>query len=52
MEGRNEKNMPNKSCNCMAGADGKYCSPYCESAKDTTGILCGCKHAGCVGKTA
>jgi hypothetical protein len=34
----------------MAGNDSKYCSPYCEVAKDTTEIACGCEHSACDGK--
>lgn len=36
----------------MAGADSKYCSLYCEAAKDTTEIACGGEPAGCAGKTS
>jgi hypothetical protein len=36
-------------CSCIAPADSKYCSTYCEAAKDTTDIACGCEHAGCTG---
>jgi hypothetical protein len=44
----NEKNKcAHKSCSCPAGDKSKYCSPYCEAAKDTTEIACGCEHAGC-----
>jgi hypothetical protein len=35
------------SCNCKATKDSKYCSPYCEAAKDTTEISCNCGHTGC-----
>jgi len=34
-------------CTCMAREDSKYCSVYCEDAKDTTEIACNCGHAGC-----
>jgi hypothetical protein len=35
------------ACNCPKPADSKYCSPYCEAAKDTTELMCNCGHAGC-----
>jgi hypothetical protein len=39
-------------CSCMAASDSKYCSPYCESAKDKTEIACGCEHPHCAGKAS
>jgi hypothetical protein len=50
MENRKRDKCAHTGCNCMAGKDSKYCSPYCEAAKDTTEIACGCEHSGCVGK--
>jgi len=38
-------------CNCSA-PEGKYCSTYCETAKGSTEIACGCGHPGCATKTA
>jgi hypothetical protein len=35
------------SCSCRATTESKYCSSYCEDAKDTTEIGCNCGHAGC-----
>jgi len=35
------------ACNCVVDEDSKYCSPYCEDAKDTMEISCNCGHAGC-----
>jgi hypothetical protein len=35
------------ACACHRAEDSKYCSAYCEDAKDTTEITCGCGHAGC-----
>ncbi len=35
------------ACACLRTKDSKYCSPYCEDAKDTTELACGCGHAGC-----
>jgi hypothetical protein len=42
------------NCICTPPADSKYCSPYCESARDTEEISCGCGHSQCavVAKTA
>jgi hypothetical protein len=49
-----EKSKPEKcaheGCSCRAGADSKYCSAYCESARDKTEIACGCEHSQCSGK--
>ncbi len=35
------------NCNCAARPDSKYCSNYCESARDTEEIACGCGHSHC-----
>jgi len=35
------------SCTCPRTKDSKYCSPYCEAAKDTLELACNCGHAGC-----
>jgi hypothetical protein len=49
-----DKSMPAKcaheGCSCQAGADSKYGSAYCESARDKTEIACGCEHSQCPGK--
>jgi hypothetical protein len=37
-------------CTCTAGSDSKYCSPHCETAKNTTELSCDCGHGGCGGK--
>jgi hypothetical protein len=52
MENRKQEKCAHPSCSCRAGADSKYCSPYCEAAKDKTEIACGCEHAGCLGESA
>jgi hypothetical protein len=36
------------SCQCQVPGDAKYCSAYCEAAKDTTEIACTCGHTGCM----
>jgi hypothetical protein len=40
------------NCSCQQASDSKYCSPYCEAAKDTAEIACGCEHSNCTGKVA
>lgn len=42
-----KKKCAHPACNCQATADSKYCSQYCDDAKDTLEIQCGCGHAGC-----
>jgi hypothetical protein len=37
------------NCTCSAANDSKYCSPHCESARDTLEISCKCGHPGCGG---
>jgi hypothetical protein len=34
-------------CNCRAPKDEKYCSPYCEAARDTVELVCNCGHPDC-----
>lgn len=46
------KKCAHELCSCVVGAGSKYCSPYCEAAKDTTDIACGCEHSNCAGKVA
>lgn len=35
------------ACNCRATSDSKYCSTYCEDARDTVELSCNCGHPGC-----
>ena len=42
-----QKKCAHDSCMCLVAKDEKYCSSYCEGAKDTTEISCGCEHPGC-----
>ena len=35
------------SCVCPRTKDSKYCSTYCQDAKDTMELSCNCGHAGC-----
>ncbi len=46
----NEKKCAHENCSCQAAADSKYCSPYCESAKETAEIGCNCEHSQCAGR--
>ena len=41
------KKCVHPACSCTAPQDSKYCSTYCEDAKDTTEISCNCGHSGC-----
>jgi hypothetical protein len=34
-------------CLCMAPAGQKYCSSYCETAKDAVKLECDCGHPAC-----
>ena len=42
----NAKKCAHPSCDCTV-TDTKYCSAYCEGAKDTVEIGCGCGHPAC-----
>jgi hypothetical protein len=35
------------ACNCFVRKGTKYCSQYCEDAKETIELSCNCGHAGC-----
>ncbi len=35
------------NCSCPVTGGDKYCSPYCEAAKDSPEAFCECGHAGC-----
>jgi hypothetical protein len=50
MSAKSEK-CEHPPCSCTPSAGSKYCSPYCESAKDRAEINCGCEHPGCAGRT-
>ena len=41
------KQCAHPNCKCAAPEDSKYCSQYCEDARDTTEIFCECGHPGC-----
>jgi hypothetical protein len=36
-----------EGCTCAPREGSKYCSLYCEGAKGTTELACGCGHPGC-----
>jgi hypothetical protein len=52
MENRKSEKCAHPNCSCIAEADSKYCSGYCEAAKDKSEISCGCEHTQCAGKAA
>ena len=35
------------ACNCRVGKGKKYCSQYCEDARQTIELSCNCRHVGC-----
>ena len=41
------KKCADETCSCMAAPGSKYCSTFCEDAKDMTTLQCDCGHAGC-----
>jgi hypothetical protein len=41
-----------ENCSCPAAPGSKYCSPSCESAKDTAEITCTCEHPECAGRVS
>jgi metallothionein len=41
------KRCAHTACNCVAPADGKYCSQYCDDAGNTEELACNCGHPGC-----
>jgi hypothetical protein len=52
MKEQSKDQCAHPTCNCKAASDSKYCSGYCEAAKDKTEISCGCEHANCGGKAS
>ena len=42
-----QKKCAHEACQCIAPEGKKYCSTYCEDAKDITELTCECGHAGC-----
>lgn len=34
-------------CTCVPAKGQKFCSTYCEEAKDVTTLECECNHPGC-----
>ena len=41
------KKCAHTACACFAKEGEKYCSQYCQDAKDVTSIACDCGHPGC-----
>jgi hypothetical protein len=52
MDNKMKDKCAHPECSCPPAKDSKYCSPYCEGAKDTPEIACGCEHSSCAGKIA
>ena len=42
-----KKQCAHPACTCDVADGKKYCSQYCEDAKDTMELSCNCGHAGC-----
>ena len=47
MADRTKHKCAHPCCQCEVMGEAKYCSAYCEKAKDEAGIACACGHAGC-----
>ena len=47
MKDKENKKCAHPACQCMTNEESKYCSTYCEDAKDTIEIACNCGHAMC-----
>lgn len=46
-DNRDENKCAHPSCVCTVREGEKYCSTYCENARDTLEIGCDCGHPGC-----
>ena len=44
------KKCAHESCSCIPADGKKFCSTYCENAKDVTELGCDCGHPGCSGE--
>lgn len=45
------KKCAHDGCSCLAKADSKYCSTFCEDAQGTTTLKCDCGHPTCEAHT-
>lgn len=45
------KKCAHKTCTCVCSDGKKFCSGYCEDAKDVTSLMCHCPHPGCGGSS-
>jgi hypothetical protein len=43
------KKCAHETCTCMAPADSKYCSLFCQDSAGLTTLKCDCGHAACAG---
>ena len=41
------KKCDHPACHCWVAKGTKYCSQYCQDAKETLEISCNCRHDGC-----
>ena len=41
------KKCAHEMCKCMVSDGQKYCSTYCEDAKNVTSLKCDCGHPAC-----
>jgi len=41
------KKCDHPACNCQVAKGSKYCSPYCEDAREIIELSCNCRHRGC-----
>jgi hypothetical protein len=41
------KKCAHETCQCLARDGQKYCSTFCEDAKNVTSLQCDCGHPGC-----
>ena len=47
MSDQEMKKCAHAGCQCMAPKGEKYCSTYCQDAKDVTTLECECGHPAC-----
>jgi hypothetical protein len=48
----NTNKCEHENCSCTVTDGGDYCSPHCETMKDSQEIACECGHSGCSGEVA
>jgi hypothetical protein len=50
MSPANRNKCQHGNCSCTVADGGKYCSPHCETMKDSQEIACECGHPRCSGE--